>query len=510
MLLLSDCLPVTRRRAAAAAAVLGSFLEMTFEACPGVSSARRKAATVLSGPLARRSRLRRSRTVSSSSALLCVVGLLASLASLAGVAVSYAFLGGGFQASSGGSGFVARHGGALPQRSTAAPAEEDGQLSRRSQHRLGLTTSELRLLLQARRSADEGIWRRRRRTAAAAAPPKGPPRSEEQAVPDEDALMKQFQQLLGGDLAAGGGPGAAGAPGGMPGFGGQPGDAASANPMAALLGGMGGPKEPPKTSDSFIVDRIPILGKLRKPIMIGFFAFCFWKGWIGKFGLLMGCLQKSYFDMLAVPVRVLPQSPFFDKPLVVCQFYVDTFFKVLGYLINLARGKAKFPPELPGMGMLQGAAGGASGGAGGAGGLGDFSKLLEQMQEPGGGAAPGAGGGFPWDVPGTSAGLPSTAPTRPQPMQTPLTTPAHSRAPPAPPSMATPVTVRLDALSPNPLPPEAAAPAAPMPPSATSAPPPRSPTVVDAEEVSSPSKSEEATSAGAKPKGATSDMRFLD
>jgi len=157
------------------------------------------------------------------------------------------------------------------------------------------------------------------------------------AAAQQDA-MKLFQQMLSGEAP----PGAAAGPAG--GFGGASGGQNAADPLAALLGGGGlGGKKKQKATDAFFTDRIPILQKVKRPILICFFAYCFYRGWIGRWGLAQGCISNSYFAMLAVPARVDPRSPFCGRPFFVAQLWVDYATKALGFLINLARGKTKIP-----------------------------------------------------------------------------------------------------------------------------------------------------------------------
>lgn len=158
--------------------------------------------------------------------------------------------------------------------------------------------------------------------------------------------MDLFRQLMSGEMA--GQPGAQGF-GGKPGAGGMP-----ENPLAALLGGGGGGKKK-QTTDGWFTQRIPLLQKLKRPVLIAFFAYSFSRGWVGKWGALFGCMAGSYFDMLAVPMRVLPQSPSYDKAYFVAQIYVQYFFQLLGYVINVAKGKSKFPPDFSKMFMPPGA-----------------------------------------------------------------------------------------------------------------------------------------------------------
>lgn len=177
------------------------------------------------------------------------------------------------------------------------------------------------------------------------------------ATGQREPTFAELFKMMSGDMPAAGAPGG-GAAGANP-FGPGPGGDPNADPLAALLKGMGGgagpggqAPPPQKATDAFFTDRLPVLQRVKKVVLPAFFLFCFWRGYIGRWGLFMGCFSKSYFDMLAVPLRVLPESPLVDRPYITCQVYVDLGARVLGYFINLARGKAKFPPEMPGMGGL--------------------------------------------------------------------------------------------------------------------------------------------------------------
>eukprot|EP00928_Gymnodinium_smaydae_P053532 TRINITY_DN37503_c0_g1_i1.p1 TRINITY_DN37503_c0_g1~~TRINITY_DN37503_c0_g1_i1.p1 ORF type:complete len:421 (+),score=79.36 TRINITY_DN37503_c0_g1_i1:150-1265(+) len=163
------------------------------------------------------------------------------------------------------------------------------------------------------------------------------------AAGEQPELAALLQQLLGSEL----GPAAAAAGGG------DAGRAATAqDPLAALLqglsSGMQQPRPPPSTSDGFFVQRLPLLERVKRPILAAFFLYCLWKGWLGRWGCVLALATgRSYFDILAVPLRVMPGSPLVGKAYFTTQFYVDSGFKLLGYLINLVRGKATFPPKLP-------------------------------------------------------------------------------------------------------------------------------------------------------------------
>merc|ERR1740121_896476 len=189
--------------------------------------------------------------------------------------------------------------------------------------------------------------------------------------------MALIQQLL-GNTGAAGGPGAAaggaafpglfgaagagGMPGGMPG---AQGAAGMPGGFPGLFGGAGAGGEKKKATDAFFTDRLPLLQKIKRPVLVAFFAYCFYMGWIGRFGFLQGAMSGSYFDMLAVPLRVRPESPIQGKAFFVTQIWVDSGSRLLGFLINLARGKAKTPtlqdliPKPPGAGGAANPFGGA-------------------------------------------------------------------------------------------------------------------------------------------------------
>eukprot|EP00931_Biecheleriopsis_adriatica_P078253 TRINITY_DN51708_c0_g1_i1.p1 TRINITY_DN51708_c0_g1~~TRINITY_DN51708_c0_g1_i1.p1 ORF type:complete len:310 (-),score=41.75 TRINITY_DN51708_c0_g1_i1:59-934(-) len=84
--------------------------------------------------------------------------------------------------------------------------------------------------------------------------------------------------------------------------------------------GMGTPPEP---TDKFITDRIPWLARYKMAIMGAIFCLAYYKGWVGPWGLVFGFQSRSYFDILGIPLRVLPQSPFCGSPYIYCQFYSD-------------------------------------------------------------------------------------------------------------------------------------------------------------------------------------------
>jgi len=250
-------------------------------------------------------------------------------------------------------------------------------------------------------------------------PPPGQSGTEE--VPDPVTLL---QQMLRGE-AAGRGPAAGGFPG-MPGAG--PGGA-PVDPLAAMLGsglgggfgglggGLGGKKK--QTTDSFITDRIRILQKVKRPVMVLFFAYCWHKGWVGQWGFFQGALGSSYLDMLAVPLRVLPRSPMVGCAFFQAQLLVDYAAKGTGFLINLARGKTKIPT------------------------FSDLQQKLQSMQPPlqqqPGAASPWgaqATAGYPFGANQASpwTAQPSSMPTAPTtPLQVPPLQGQPFQAPPPPP-----------------------------------------------------------------------------
>lgn len=178
--------------------------------------------------------------------------------------------------------------------------------------------------------------------------------------------MKQLMQLLGGQVP----PGTTGA-GGMPGMGGPGGDSfmsmlmggaggagGGAGGLGGGFGGLGGGQQK-KPSDAFFTERFPVLQKAKLVVLPLFFAFCYYRGWVGTYGLIQGAMSKSYYDMLAVPLRIMPQSPLYEKAFFITQMWCDLGFRAVGFLINLARGKAKLElPKMPPMPPQQGNFGG--------------------------------------------------------------------------------------------------------------------------------------------------------
>lgn len=126
---------------------------------------------------------------------------------------------------------------------------------------------------------------------------------------------------------------------------GAPGAGNVENPFAAMFGGAAAGQPPKKTTDTWFLNKLPVLKRIKRPVLIAFFAFCLYRGWVGRWGFVFGCMAESYFDMLAVPLRVSDRSPFTGRAYVMTQLYVSYFFKLIGYIINVAKGKAKFPPD---------------------------------------------------------------------------------------------------------------------------------------------------------------------
>jgi len=156
--------------------------------------------------------------------------------------------------------------------------------------------------------------------------------------------MAMLRELLGSQEAAGAaGDVDLGPLAGLLGALGEPG-AGAAGPdggagmegLSALLGAGGGQK---KASDAFFTDRLPLLQKVKRPLLAAFFGFAFRRGWVGWCGFLQGLMSGSYFNVLAVPLRVLPESPLYGRAFFVAQVWVDSGFGLLGFLLNWARGK---------------------------------------------------------------------------------------------------------------------------------------------------------------------------
>mmetsp|Transcript_52571 Transcript_52571/g.97332 ORF Transcript_52571/g.97332 Transcript_52571/m.97332 type:complete len:282 (-) Transcript_52571:42-887(-) len=157
-----------------------------------------------------------------------------------------------------------------------------------------------------------------------------------------------------------------------------------------LLKSFGG-GQPQKPEDAFITDRIPFLQKAKIVILPIFFLYCFKRGWVGRWGLVFGLMSRSYFDMLAVPLRVVPASPIVGKSFVVAQWWVKTMLWICSAIIRLARGES-LGSILP-IPTVPGAAAQGPGGAG----ANPFESLFS--------AAP------PGELSNEMAVLPPTAPT---------------------------------------------------------------------------------------------------
>jgi len=227
---------------------------------------------------------------------------------------------------------------------------------------------------------------------------------------------------------------------------------------------------------------------VKRPVMALFFGYCFWRGWVGRCGLVQGLFASSYLDMLAVPLRTLPGSPLHGKAYFYASYWVDSGARLTRFLWNCARGKAKFPtsiqdltgmmmpgmagssgmPGMPGMAGTPGSPGASPwAAADGAPDLGAFGNLFGDLAaEPTLGAMPTAPTVAPVTSPmATMASTPmaSTAPTA-----TAASTPMASTAPTA---TASPVLPMAEAVTEAPAPVDAAS----IPP-----PPPRkAPTVID-------------------------------
>uniref|UniRef100_A0A7S0AB53 Uncharacterized protein n=1 Tax=Pyrodinium bahamense TaxID=73915 RepID=A0A7S0AB53_9DINO len=272
-------------------------------------------------------------------------------------------------------------------------------------------------------------------------------------VPDPMALMRQ---MLSGEAP----PGSRGMPGGFPNMpGGMP---AGFSARGLLFGAfkdflLGRQARP--TTDSFITNRVPVLQTVKRPIMIAFFAYCLYNGWVGRFGFLQGALGSSYFDMLAVPLRVLPTSPLYGLAYFYAQMWLDLGLKAMGFLINLARGKAKIPSPKA------------------------FMQQIEDMaQQPGGARNPwagAAGGAEPWGQATSGAASPFAQPSSGSPWDA-LVTPPHAQPAGMPTAPTTPLQV--PPLQTHPL--QAQPPSAPVPaakPVASRRPSSKPPPVIDAD-----------------------------
>ncbi|CAK0838415.1 unnamed protein product [Prorocentrum cordatum] len=100
----------------------------------------------------------------------------------------------------------------------------------------------------------------------------------------------------------------------------------------SLFGGLGGEKAP---TDKFLTDRLPVLAKC-KPVVFGIvFLLAYYKGWVGPWGMFFGMQSKSYFDLLGIPMRCVPQSPCFGSPFVYTQLYADLLVRAPGFILKL-------------------------------------------------------------------------------------------------------------------------------------------------------------------------------
>eukprot|EP00929_Paragymnodinium_shiwhaense_P090795 TRINITY_DN50903_c0_g1_i1.p1 TRINITY_DN50903_c0_g1~~TRINITY_DN50903_c0_g1_i1.p1 ORF type:complete len:330 (-),score=59.84 TRINITY_DN50903_c0_g1_i1:28-885(-) len=96
---------------------------------------------------------------------------------------------------------------------------------------------------------------------------------------------------------------------------------------------------PPPPTDKFITDRFPLLQTYKVPLMAALHAFAFYMGWVGQWGMVFGVQARSYFDLLAIPLRVFPSSPWCGSPLVVTQFYANLIlFRLPKFLKRVADG----------------------------------------------------------------------------------------------------------------------------------------------------------------------------
>mmetsp|Transcript_56779 Transcript_56779/g.135254 ORF Transcript_56779/g.135254 Transcript_56779/m.135254 type:complete len:401 (+) Transcript_56779:61-1263(+) len=150
---------------------------------------------------------------------------------------------------------------------------------------------------------------------------------------DMDDLQKMMESMFGG-----GQPGGLGGQQSLFGAGGPGGGAGGFEELLKGMGGGAGQQQKP--DDAFITDRIPILQKAKVVVLPAFFLYCFYRGWIGRWGLVFGIFSKSYFDMLAVPLRVLPASPVVGKSFVVAQWWVKTGVWLVSTAVRLARGES--------------------------------------------------------------------------------------------------------------------------------------------------------------------------
>lgn len=156
------------------------------------------------------------------------------------------------------------------------------------------------------------------------------------------------------------------------------GDVNSSQAMPSLFGGMAGAPganesngmasmfgAPQNTTDQFLLDRFPVLKKPKRIILITFFWYCLSQGWISRWGFVFGAfLTRSYFDMLAMPLRLFPtlghpslgfsvNNWMWDKPIYFTQIIVQYAFQLTGMMIMLARGQNPFENMMAGVKQSQ-------------------------------------------------------------------------------------------------------------------------------------------------------------
>jgi len=170
--------------------------------------------------------------------------------------------------------------------------------------------------------------------------PKGPGSTGESASEFSQDPMALLRELLGSPDAGAdpvaGGNGFASLSSLLGNMGGNQGKNSPDLGVDALFG-MGSSKQ--KATDAFFTDRVPVLQTIKRPVVATIFAIAFWRGWVGRWGLLQGLTSSSYFDLLGVPLRILPRSPLCGRPFFVTKVWTDTGFRLMGFLLNWARGK---------------------------------------------------------------------------------------------------------------------------------------------------------------------------